>query len=220
MTQVADRVRHILDALPEGVLLVAAAKTRSPEEVREACEAGLRAVGHNYIQEGQAMREALDDLDIRWHFIGPLQRNKARHAVRSFDVVETVDSLRLARALDKRCRIEGRTLPVLLEVNSGREASKHGVLPGDVAELARQVSQLEHLRVHGLMTMGPFTGDPEASRPYFVITRRLFDELGAMDLPGVEMAWLSMGMSNSWQVAVQEGANIVRIGTAIFGPRA
>ena len=222
--RIADRVRATLAALPEGVLLVAAAKTRTPEQAREALEAGVTALGHNYVQEAEAMREALRDWEAansppRWHFIGHLQRNKARRAVELFDMIETVDSLRLARALDRLCGEAGKTLEVLIEVNSGCEPDKTGVFPEAVEELVREISGLANLRVEGLMTMGPAAGDPEAARPFFRETKRLFDKLGKLELPHVTMRYLSMGMSNSYLVAIEEGADIVRLGTHLFGFR-
>ena len=221
---IADRVRDTLADLPDGVLLVAAAKTRTAEEARGALEAGAAAIGHNYIQEAEAMREALREWESahpppRWHFIGHLQRNKARRAVALFDMIETVDSIRLARALDRICGETGKTLEVLIEVNSGREPNKTGVFPEDAEALAREIAGLERLRVEGLMTMGPFSGDPEAARPCFRETRGVFDRLGELSLPNVNMRRLSMGMSNSYLVAIEEGANLVRLGTRIFGPR-
>ena len=220
-----DRVQGVLASLPDSVLLVGAAKTRTPDEVHIAVEAGLRAVGHNYVQEADAMRQALRERESRlarlprWHLIGHLQRNKARKAAALFDMVETIDSVRIAETLDRHCASLGKAMPVLLEVNSGEESSKTGVLPEQVADLARQIAGFSHLAVQGLMTMGPRFGDPEDARPCFRLTRRLFDQLLAADLPDVDMQYLSMGMSNSYEVAIEEGANIVRIGTKLFGAR-
>ena len=151
--------------------------------------------------------------------IGHLQSNKAKKAVRIFDMIETVDSLKLARAVDKACKNMGKSMPILVEINSGEEPQKAGVLPSDALSLVREISLLESIRVAGLMTMGPFTGDPENARPYFQKTRALFREIQEARIPGVEMNYLSMGMSNSYRVALEEGANMVRIGTMIFGER-
>lgn len=222
---IAERVRAIRASLPSGVLLVAAAKTRAAAEVQSAVEAGVTAVGHNYVQEAEAMRRALRQWEaarpepIRWHCIGHLQRNKAKRAVAVFDLIETIDSERIARAVDRHCAEAAKTMPVLIEVNSGEESSKTGVPPDEVEPLARTVAGLAHLRLQGLMTMGPAFGDPEDARPYFRLTKELFEHLAAMDLPNVQMRSLSMGMSNSYLVAVEEGANIVRIGTRLFGAR-
>jgi PLP dependent protein len=218
MSAITANVKAILAGLPPGVELVAAAKTRTAAEILEAIEAGVRLVGENYVQEAAAVFPAIG-AKARWHFIGHLQSNKAKKAAEIFDVVETVDSLDLGRELDKRAAGAGRTLEVFVEINSGREPQKAGVLPEDAEGLVRALAALPRLRVRGLMTMGPFEGDPEDSRPYFKETRRVFEALKALAVPGVEMSRLSMGMSHSWRAAVEEGATLVRIGTAIFGPR-
>jgi hypothetical protein len=215
---IETRVRHILETLPPHATLVAAAKSRTLEEVEAAIRAGVTCVGHNYIQEAERMIPAVSN-KVRWHMIGHLQRNKAKRAVQLFDVIETVDSWRLAVAVDRRCEALGKVMPVLVEINSGREATKTGVLPEDLDDLVPRLSELEHIRLQGLMTMGPAFGDPERARPYFRATREAFERLAALKLPNVTMRYLSMGMSNSYQVALEEGANIVRIGTEIFGGR-
>ena len=215
---IAANVRAILAELPAGVELVAAAKTRTAPEILEAVEAGVPIIGENYVQEAADVFPAVGRR-ARWHFIGHLQSNKAKKAVEIFDLVETVDSEALGRELDKRAAAAGRTMEVLVEINSGREAQKAGVMPEDAESLVRALAALPRLRVQGLMTMGPFEGDPEDSRPYFRETRRVFEALRTSAVPGVEMRRLSMGMSHSWRVAVEEGATLVRIGTAIFGPR-
>jgi pyridoxal phosphate enzyme (YggS family) len=211
-------VKAILAELPPEVELVAAAKTRSAAEILEAVDAGVRILGENYVQEAAEVFPAVGRR-VRWHLIGHLQSNKAKRAVEIFDLIETVDSIALGREIDKRTAAAGKTMEILVEVNSGREAQKAGVMPDDVEALVRALAALPGLRVLGLMTMGPFEGDPEDSRPYFRETRRVFESLRLLALPGVEMRHLSMGMSHSWRVAVEEGATIVRIGTAIFGPR-
>ena len=215
---IAANVKRILEALPPGVILVAAAKMRTPEEVEEALRAGVTRVGHNYVQEAERMIPAIKE-QVRWHMIGHLQKNKVKKAVRLFDMIETVDSWPLAELIDRRCAEIGKTMPVLVEVNIGQEASKTGVLPEEVDDLVRRVSDLQHVRVQGLMTMGPRFGDPEGARPYFQATKAAFDGLARANLPNVEMRYLSMGMSNSYQVAIEEGANMVRLGTVLFGVR-
>ncbi len=219
MSAIAANVRAVLAELPPGVELVAAAKTRTAAEVLEAVEAGVRVVGMNYVQEAAALLPEIGRR-VRWHLIGHLQTNKAKKAVELFDLVETVDSLDLGRELDKRAAAAGRSLDILVEVNSGREPQKAGIMPDDAEALVRALAALPRLRVLGLMTMGPFEGDPEDSRPYFKETRRVFESLKAAAVPGIEMRLLSMGMSHSWRVAVEEGATLVRLGTALFGPRA
>lgn len=216
---IAANVKRILETLPPGVILVAAAKARTPEEVEAALQAGVTHVGHNYVQEAERMIPAIKE-QARWHMIGHLQKNKVKKAVRLFDMIETVDSWPLAELIDRRCAAIGKIMPVLVEINSGREASKTGVLPEKVDDLVRRVSDLQHIRVQGLMTMGPRFGDPENARPYFQATKEAFDRLATRaTLPNVEMRYLSMGMSNSYQVAIEEGANMIRLGTVLFGER-
>ena len=215
---IAANVKRILEALPTGVLLVVAAKARRPEEVEAALRAGVAHVGHNYVQEAERMILAIEK-KVRWHMIGHLQKNKVKKAVRLFNMIETLDSWPLAELMDRRCAAIGKIMPVLVEINSGREASKTGVLPKEVDDLVRRVSDLQHIRVQGLMTMGPRFGNPEDARPYFRATKEAFDRLARANLPNVEMRYLSMGMSNSYQVAIEEEANMIRLGTMLFGER-
>ncbi len=215
---IQQNVRQILSELPDGVRLVAAAKTRTPAEILEAVTAGVKIIGENYVQEAARAYEVVGG-KAEWHFIGHLQKNKVKKAVGIFDMIETVDSVELAREIDKRCAQIGKTMPVLIEVNSGREAQKSGVFPEATEALAREMAAFPNLRVMGLMTMGPLAGDPENSRPYFVATREIFEQIKRLNLPGIEMKYLSMGMTNSYKVALEEGTNMVRIGTRLFGER-
>ncbi len=215
---IEQNIRQILSELPNGVELVAAAKTRSPEEILRAVQAGVRNVGENYVQEAERAYQVVGDR-AKWHLIGHLQRNKVKKAVSVFDVIETIDSVEIAREIDKRCAQINKIMPVLIEINSGREKQKSGVLPEEAELLVREISGLPNIRIMGLMTMGPRFGDPENSRPYFTETRRIFESLKELDLPDVEMKYLSMGMSNSYRIAVEEGANMVRIGSKLFGER-
>jgi pyridoxal phosphate enzyme (YggS family) len=211
-------VKRILETLPTDVILVAAAKARTPEEVEAALRAGVTYVGHNYVQEAERVIPVVKE-KARWHMIGHLQKNKVKKAVKLFDMIETLDSWPLAELIDRRCAAIGKIMPVLVEINSGREASKAGVFPEEVDDLVQRVSDLQHIRVQGLMTMGPRFGNPEDARPYFRATKEVFDRLAKADLPNVEMRYLSMGMSNSYQVALEEGANMIRLGTVLFGER-
>ena len=215
---IEENVKKILEELPPGVELMAAAKSRTPKEILRAAESGVKIIGENYVQEALTAFEVVGTL-VRWHFIGHLQRNKVKKAVQIFDMIETVDSIDLAGEIDKRCSQYGRIMPVLVEINSGREPQKYGVLPEEAESLIHKILPLQNVKVEGLMTMGPMFGDPEDARPFFVETRKIFEKLRLLSLPGVEMKYLSMGMTNSYKVAVEEGANIVRIGTKIFGPR-
>jgi pyridoxal phosphate enzyme (YggS family) len=215
---IKQNVKQILSELPEGVQLVAAAKTVGPTEILEAVEAGVKIIGENYVQEAEGVYEVVGSR-ARWHLIGHLQRNKVKKAVQLFDMIETVDSGQIAQEIDKRCAQIGKLMPVLIEINSGHEEQKTGVLPEDAEVLIREISELRNIRVAGLMTMGPRFGNPEDSRHYFTETRRVFDLIKRLNLPHVEMKYLSMGMSNSYKIALEEGANIVRIGSNLFGHR-
>jgi len=215
---IKENIKKILEELPAGVQLVAAAKTRTVAEILKAIQAGLTIIGHNYAQEAERAFEAIGP-KAKWHMIGHLQSNKAKKAVRIFDMIETVDSLKLAKAIDKACQNINKSMPVLIEINSGEEPQKAGVIPSNAVSLVKEISELENVRIMGLMTMGPFSGDPEDARPYFQKTRQLFNDIEQANLPGIEMKYLSMGMSNSYRVALEEGANLVRIGTRIFGER-
>ncbi|RLB27985.1 MAG: YggS family pyridoxal phosphate-dependent enzyme [Deltaproteobacteria bacterium] len=215
---IKENVEKILNELPDGVGLVAAAKTRTPEEILECVEGGVGIIGENYVQEAERAYSVIGDR-ARWHMIGHLQSNKAKKAVKIFDMIETVDSVKLAKAIDRACEKIGRTMPILIEINSGEEPQKAGVMPEDAVGLVKEISGLNNIEILGLMTMGPFAGDPEEARPYFQKTRALFEEIKGLELPRVEMKYLSMGMSNSYKVAIEEGANLVRIGTKIFGER-
>jgi len=215
---IRENVSALRQTIPPHIELVAAAKSRTPEEIREAIKAGIRVIGENYVQEAAAA-QAVVGRGVKWHFIGHLQRNKVRRAVEIFDLIETVDSLRVGLEIDRRSREQGKVMPVFIEVNSGREPQKSGVKPEEAEALVRDLARLQGLRVEGLMTMGPETGQAEDSRPYFRLTKGLFDRLNMMSIPGAAMVSLSMGMSHSYRVAIEEGANIVRLGTAIFGPR-
>lgn len=215
---ISDNIKEILEEIPAGVELVVAAKARSPEEVQEAVRAGVKIVGENYVQEAEKAF-ALVGRRAKWHFIGHLQKNKVKKAVRIFDMIETIDSPDLAREVDKESRAAGKAMPVLIEINSGREEQKFGVFPEKAEALIKEIASLENIKVMGLMTMGPFTGDPEDARPYFHETRKTFEEIKGMNIPGARMKYLSMGMTNSYRVAIEESANMVRIGTKIFGER-
>ncbi len=201
---------------PAEIKLVAATKTVDPRRIKEAIHSGIRLCGENYIQEAQEKIEKLKKTPLVWHFIGHLQKNKAKFAVELFDMIETVDSIELARALSKRTT---RPLDVLIEVNLAGEKSKHGVTAKKAIKLAKDISKIENIRLKGLMTIPPFNESVELSRPYFMTLRRVAERINKANLPGVSMHELSMGMSHDFEVAIEEGATIVRIGSAIFGER-
>ncbi len=218
MSSISDNVKKILAELPEGVQLEAAAKTRTASEIKEAIEAGVKIIGENYLQEAEKVFPEIGRI-VRWHYIGSLQRRKIKKIVRIFDMIETVSSVEFADEINKRAGQLNKIMPVLIEVNSGKEPQKSGVMPEDCENLVRRISTLPNIKIEGLMTMGPLVDDPEKLRPYFKLTKELFDRIKELELPNVEMKYLSMGMSSSYKVAISEGANLVRIGTLIFGPR-
>jgi len=215
---IRDNIRSIIGELPEGVILVAVAKGRSLEEVSEAVDAGIKIIGENYLQEAEEHFKIIGD-KVKWHFIGHLQLNKVKKVVKIFDMIQTIDSFRLAREINKRCKEIKKVIPVLVEINSAKEPQKFGILPEDAEEFIREICIFENIRIQGLMTMGPDLTDPEDLRPYFRMTKDLFEKIKSLNLSGVEMKYLSMGMTDSYQVAISEGANMIRIGAKIFGRR-
>jgi PLP dependent protein len=207
---------------PNEIALMAVSKTQSSERIREAYAAGQRLFGENRVQEFSEKGVALADLrDARWHMIGHLQTNKAAKAVELVQSVDSVDSLRLAQKLDAAARHAGKKIDVLLEINVGGEAAKSGLDPKsrELEDLLISAPQLIALRIRGLMTVPPFTEDPEGARPYFRHLRRLRDSIAARKLPSITMNSLSIGMSHDFEVAIAEGSTCVRVGTAIFGAR-
>ena len=219
MGKITENVKRLLSEVPEVVEVVAAAKTRTADEILEVLDAGISNIGENYVQEAVAVHEIVGG-KAQWHFIGHLQSNKVVQVVPIFDMIETVDSVKLARKIDKYAKLNNKIMSILIEVNSGREPQKNGVIPENVEHLIREIAPLSHVKLMGLMTMGPFTGDPEDARPYFVETRTIFNHIKDLNIPDVTMKYLSMGMSNSYKVAIEEGANIIRVGTKLFGERA
>lgn len=214
---------------PQDILLMAVSKTVSPEAIREAYAAGVRLFGENRVQEFQAKSSALANLSstglkdhaARWHMIGHLQSNKAAKAVELFSAVDSVDSLRLAERLNAAAQSMRKKIPILIEINIGEEAAKNGLSPddGELEELLQAATGLENLSIGGLMTVPPFTENPEQARPFFRRLREVRDSINARNLPGIAMRTLSMGMSHDFPVAIEEGSTCVRIGTAIFGGR-
>lgn len=203
---------------PAAIILVAVSKTVPPERIKEGVAAGLTVLGENRVQEAQEKIRALGRL-ARWHLVGHLQTNKAKLAVQLFDLIHSLDSLRLARELDKHAGALGKRMPCLVEVNQGGELTKSGLSEGDLAAFLREAAPLPNIEILGLMSIPPFMENPEDVRPYFRQLRALRDQAAAAAIPGIRMEHLSMGMSHDFEVAIEEGATMVRIGTAIFGPR-
>jgi pyridoxal phosphate enzyme (YggS family) len=204
---------------PQSIQLVAVSKTVSVEKVRAAIEAGVTILGENYVQEAREKFNALTTCPVEWHFIGHLQSNKAKYAVRLFDLIHSVDSLKLARELNKQAQRNAKIQPILIQVNISRENTKSGILADEAFELISEISHFEHLTIRGLMTMPPFFNQPQKVRPFFTALRNLRDEIARKGIPNTDLQELSMGMTGDFEAAIEEGATYVRVGTAIFGER-
>lgn len=226
---IAQRVQSVLSAIqasveksgrrPECVRLVAATKTVTVEGIRAGVGAGLSILGENRVQEALPKIAALAQEPVRWHFIGQLQRRKVRSVIGLFELIHSVDSLELAQEIDRRAGEAHCQQDVLLEVNIGGETTKAGFHPDTLALMLPKMASLSHIRIKGLMTIPPPTGDAELARPYFRRLRELAASVAALEIAGVTMSELSMGMSNDFETAIQEGATLVRVGSAIFGAR-
>lgn len=227
MPSIADNVRAVLDRVaaaaaragraPEDIALVAAAKTRSAAQVRAAVEAGVGFVGENRVQEAEAKIAEMADVECSWHMVGHLQRNKAAKAVRLFDMVQSLDSARLADEIQRRAEAAGKVMAVLLEINTSGEETKFGVAPAAAPDFAAYVMRRPNLRVEGLMTVGPLEAGAAANAAAFRTLRDLFEKIAPSF--GADFQWLSMGMTDDFELAVEEGSNMVRVGRALFGPR-
>ncbi|MDL2122407.1 MAG: YggS family pyridoxal phosphate-dependent enzyme [Deltaproteobacteria bacterium] len=204
---------------PDTVRLVAVSKTMPKDRVREAIKAGADILGENYIQEARDKINALSSYPVSWHFIGHLQSNKAKYAVKLFDMIHTVDSLKLAKELNKQAKKINKIQKILIQVNISMESTKSGVHEEDAQKLIKEISLFENILIKGLMTMPPFFNNPEEAGPYFSALRALRDNIRDKAIKNVNMQELSMGMTGDFEVAIKEGATLVRIGTAIFGER-
>ena len=221
-----DVIRARLEAAASGcgrqadtVRLVAVSKTKPAELVREAIAAGMTVFGENYIQEARRKIETLSEEPVSWHFIGHLQSNKAKYAVKLFDLIHSVDSFKLAAEIDKQARKNHKIQDILIQVNIAKEDSKSGVYGEDAIQLAREIACLDNIAVKGLMTMPPYFNAPEKVRPFFAALRHLRDQIRNEKIPTIAMEELSMGMTGDFAAAIEEGATMVRVGTAIFGER-
>ena len=218
---IAENYQRVRREIPDCVAIVVVGKMRTKEEILQAIAAGATDIGENYVQEAQQLCCGLGDdaKRLRWHMIGHLQTNKIGRALQVFDVVQTIDSLEKAVAVNRIAGSMGRVIPVCIEVNIGGEVTKSGVGSEYVESLAREMPKLCYLSLEGLMAIGPIVGNSEELRPYFRKMRELFDKIKVLNLPGVNMRVLSMGMSDSYKVAIEEGSNMVRVGKVIFGGR-
>ncbi|HSQ84275.1 MAG TPA: YggS family pyridoxal phosphate-dependent enzyme [Desulfobacterales bacterium] len=203
---------------PENIHLVAVSKTIPANRVKEAIELGVTILGENYVQEARDKFNVLGTYPVSWHFIGHLQTNKAKYAVRLFDLIHSVDTLKLARELDKQAKKVNKVQDILIQINVSKEPSKSGSDIESAGNLIKDIVHLENLSLKGFMAMPPFFNNPEKARPYFIALRNLRDQV-QKTLPGVALNELSMGMTGDFEVAIEEGATFVRIGTAIFGER-
>ncbi len=223
MGKISDNYKKLRDSIKDDVTIIVATKTRRFDEITEVIEAGAEHIGENYVYPEAAEKyEELGDISVKlkWHLIGHLQSNKINKAIPIFDLIQTVDSIDKAKEIDKRVENAGKIyMPVLLEINSGKEKTKTGFMPviKTIKEALIQIEDLKHIEIRGLMTMGPETGNPENARKYFTTTRKIFEKLKDVNTINSKMEFLSMGMSNSYKVAIEEGANMVRIGSLIFG---
>jgi len=221
-----DQIRHRIysaalacDRDPGSVTLVAVSKNMPADTIRKAVDAGLRVFGENYIQEAEKKIDAVADPRLSWHFIGHLQSNKAKYVVCCFDLIHSVDTLKLATEIHRQAEKLEKVQDILVQVNIAGESTKSGVETRNALTLVEGISRLSHIRIKGLMTLPPFFDQPEKVRPYFMALSRLREEIQAAGIDNVEMTELSMGMSGDFEAAIAEGATMVRIGTAIFGER-
>jgi len=218
MGKICENVKKLLEELEGKAILLLASKERSVEEIREAIECGAKVFGENYLQEAEPKIREIGHI-VEWHYIGSIQKRKIKKIVELFDVIESVDSFEVALLIEKEGARFGKTIPILLEVNSGKEPQKSGVMPEDTLELAKKIYPLKFAKLVGLMTMGPNLENPLDLKPYFELTKELFDLIKKENLFKTDFPILSMGMSQSYKVAVEVGANLVRIGTLVFGER-
>jgi len=222
LERVQERIRQAARACsrPEtDIRLVAVSKTMPVEIVKKAIESGMTDFGENYIQEAREKISTLSTYPVTWHYIGHLQSNKAKYAVRMFDLIHSVDSLKLAKELDKCAQKIDKRQDILIQVNVAKEDSKSGVYVEHASRLLKDISQLANIAVKGLMTMPPYFNAPEKVRPFFAALRQLRDQIKNETIPNISMAELSMGMTGDFEAAIEEGATMVRVGTAIFGER-
>ncbi|MBE9506340.1 MAG: YggS family pyridoxal phosphate-dependent enzyme [Chloroflexi bacterium] len=219
MSGIAENVKRVLKEVPDYVEVVAAAKARTADEVLQAVDAGIRVIGENYIRDTRVAQSVVGHR-AQWHFIGRIREHDVRLATLGlFDLIQSVASMSLAQRIDEKCSALGRRMPVLVEVNSGREPQKAGVLPETAEDLVRRIASLDNVQVLGLMTMGPLGPSEDLYRPCFAETRQLFNHVESLGIPRIVMRYLSMGTSDTYGVAIEEGANMVRIGTGLFGSR-
>jgi len=212
---IQENIKKIRSEIPDYVKLVAATKTRTIEEINEAIKAGITIIGENYVQEALQKYENLNLSNVELHLIGHLQKNKINKALQIFDYIQSIDSYETAEAINKRTQ---KIIPIFIELNIAGEDTKFGVKKEELVDLVKKISPLEKIRVEGLMTM-PYFDNPEDARPYFKEMKSLFEKIKSINIPNVTMKYLSVGMTDDYKIAIEEGSNMIRIGTGIFGPR-
>lgn len=229
MEKISDRLGKVRDRIKKAALdcgrnqdsvrLVAVSKTKSADIVEEAIKAGVTILGENYVQEARDKISTLSKYSTSWHFIGHLQSNKAKYAVKLFDLIHSVDSIKLAREINKQAQKSEKVQQILIQVNISQEKTKSGISVKETSDLIKEISRFENIAIKGLMTMPPFFNQPDRVRPFFAALRDLRDQIRHKAIPGVSLDELSMGMTGDFEVAIAEGATMVRVGTAIFGER-
>ena len=229
MDNLEDRLENVRDRIknaaldcgrsPDSIRLIAVSKTISANIVEQAINAGVTTLGENYVQEARDKISTLSEYSVSWHFIGHLQSNKAKYAVKLFDLIHSVDSVKLAREINKQAHKIEKVQQILIQVNISQETTKSGISVEETIDLISEVSQFENIAVKGLMTMPPFFNQPDRVRPFFAALRDLRDQAKDQDIPRVSLGELSMGMTGDFEAAIAEGATMVRVGTAIFGER-
>ncbi|MCD6578879.1 YggS family pyridoxal phosphate-dependent enzyme [bacterium] len=215
---IAENVKKILNDIPTNIEALAAVKTRSCPEINQALNAGITIIGQNYVQDAQRTLDCLK-YPYKFHFIGHLQRNKVKYIIDKVDMIETVDNIKLANIINLQSEKYNKISNILIEINSGNEPQKNGVMPENIIDFIKSLEELSNIKIWGLMTMAPYFEDPERMRPYFKLAKELFEATKEIEQQNYKANILSMGMSDSYKIAIEEGANLVRIGTKIFGPR-
>jgi len=214
IARIAEKVKRN----PEEIEIVAVSKTVEVERIKEAIRCGIKIIGENKVKEAEEKFSKIPEKFER-HLVGHLQTNKVKKAIGLFDMIQSLDSLKLANEISKRALESGKVMEVLVEVNTSGEESKFGIRPDEVLDFVKSTSELKGIKVKGLMTVGLFTSDVEKARPCFRILKELFEKIKSENIPGIDMKYLSMGMTSDYEVAIEEGSNMLRIGTAIFGER-
>jgi PLP dependent protein len=218
---IKDNILKVRGRIPDSTTIVAVSKGRTLEQIKEAIEAGITDIGENKVQEALRKYNELSTIDyrlstIKWHMVGHLQTNKVRQAVKTFDLIQSVDSFHLAAEIGKEARKIDKVQDILIEIKTSPEATKFGVKPDEAVEVIRKIAQLRNVRIKGLMTIAPVVGNPEETRPHFKMLKQLLDRINESRITSHELTTLSMGMTDDFEIAVQEGSNTVRLGRAIF----